>query len=553
MSTTDDIAAHDASQLVFKQAVPFEVLANIFGMLTQADCLRCMSVSRTWYNAVPLYTRHCFRTVILKGNRGQVNNIRFQKCLGPHVKSVVLNLCDTQQQLEALISMLQRHNCDSVVQLCKCPFRWVRMSFLIMKMLSGIRKCRVFDGSTLIHHLQHFEQLKRISFHNTALHIPIMPFLSSLISVCQSLTHLTCNTTSLVEADSLQQSTLEHNSEINHNMRFLRLGLPDSSLKQAMEVLVRCPDLRYFSSSSVNNTDARMVLSTCPKLAYFECQIYAKRYLQWLHHDINDIQSSSLEQQSHQTSTSLIELALEPISFEQQLHDMHHPHLQRLELNVTQEGEEIIRTLLQNTPLVEELQLNYYEMVDYIPTMIQSLSNLRTLQLTFNRTRTIYEEFASMFQGFHQLPPHLSVGIVCKLYTPLSSPDIDDILTSIAGIRQLKDIYLHISLSTDSDNNLISFFERVSHQIEAITLCVTPVSSSLLSLIAHRFRHLVHLRLLFCTRVNLDGLRTLVNTKTRTSAGTLSLEIEDCAFEDGAKTDNISVCIGQDPFPSLLQ
>ena len=115
----DNTAVPDGSRLISTQSLPSEILMTIFGMLTQADCLRCMSVCRAWYKTIPHYARYCFRTVILKGNRGDACNKRLQKCLGSHVKSAVLDGCDSQAQLETLIIMLDKHNCHNLVQLCK--------------------------------------------------------------------------------------------------------------------------------------------------------------------------------------------------------------------------------------------------------------------------------------------------------------------------------------------------------------------------------------------------------------------------------------------------
>lgn len=418
------------------------------------------------------------------------------------------------------------------------------------------------DGNTLIQHLQRLERLERISFHNTRFDVAILSFLSSLISTCRSLTHLTCNTTFAMEGVSLpSESMLIHDSEINHNMRFLRLGLHTPTLSQALVLLVRCPQLRYFSTCCANDVDARLVLLLCPKLAFFECQMLAKRYRRWLDHNDDDDDEQglpppppppSVQQEQQRSSTSLRELTLEPISFEQQVLDLHHPCLQRLEVGVTHGDEEIIRGLLRNTPMVEELRLCFYDVVDYIPAMIQPLSNLRNLQLWLLRTRENQEELIPMFEGFHHLlPPDLSVSIKCNLYQHASPHTFRNILLSMAGIRQLKCINLH-SLQNIDDNHLISFFEHVSqHQIEAVTLAFPTMSFSLLYLIAHRLPHLVHFEIAYCGGISRRGLRTLVETKARTSPGKLTLKIRLSYMDDGTKANDIHVCIGQDPFPLI--
>lgn len=418
------------------------------------------------------------------------------------------------------------------------------------------------DGNTLIQHLRRLERLERISFHNTRFDVAILSFLSSLISTCRSLTHLTCNTTFAMEGVSLpSESMLIHDSEINHNMRFLRLGLHTPTLSQALVLLVRCPQLRYFSTCCGNDVDARLVLLLCPKLAFFECQMLAKRYRRWLDHTDEEQQGLPpppppvQQEQQQSSSTSLRELTLEPISFEQQVLDLHHPCLQRLEVGVTHGDEEIIRGLLRNTPMVEELRLCFYDVVDYIPAMIRPLSNLRNLQLWLLRTRENQEELIPMFEGFHDhhhhLPPHLSVSIKCNLYQHASPHTFRNILLSMAGIRQLKYINLH-SLQNIDDNHLISFFEHVSqHQIEAVTLAFPTMSFSLLYLIAHRLPHLSHFEIAYCGGISRRGLRTLVETKARTSPGKLTLKIRLSYMDDGTKANDIHVCIGQDPFPLI--
>ena len=426
--------------------------------------------------------------------------------------------------------------------------------------MSGIRKCIVNHGSQLLLHLQHLERLEKISFHNTRLNVAIMKFLSSLISMCRSLTHLTCNTTFAAEGILLSpEGTLVHHSEINHNMRFIRLGLHSPSLRHAMLLLVRCPELSYFSTSCVNDIDARMVLSACPKLAFFECQILAKRYRQWLQHEHNDLESpshsSSVVQQQQQpssSSTCLRELTLEPISFEQQVLDLHHPFLQRLELGVINGEEEITRTLLRNTPMLEELHLCFYDLVDYIPAAIRSLSNLRSLHLSLLRTREQHEGLISLFQGFHRLPSHLAVGINCNLYQQSSPEVVANILMSLAGIHQLKYLNLHSHQDID-DNHLITFFEHVTQHVETVIFAFPSMSSSLLSVMANRLHHLELFEIAFCGNISRDGLRTLVDTKARTSPGKLLLKIRLSYMDDGTKASDINVRIGQDDFPLIQQ
>ncbi|KAI9250895.1 hypothetical protein BDA99DRAFT_608205 [Phascolomyces articulosus] len=87
----------------FTTILPIETLCDVFSYLDQNDSLECMNVSHAWYNSIPNYTRPVWRELKItptSWNKPPTQSIL--KCLGPHVKKVIIHSQDTCRILDTL-------------------------------------------------------------------------------------------------------------------------------------------------------------------------------------------------------------------------------------------------------------------------------------------------------------------------------------------------------------------------------------------------------------------------------------------------------------------
>ncbi|KAI9479629.1 hypothetical protein BDB00DRAFT_879221 [Zychaea mexicana] len=88
------------STIRFMKALPFDIVSEIFSYLTQDDCIKIMSVSKSWYER-------------------RLKNQRFLRCLGPHVRKAVLS-ASSRDELSMFLATLLEYTCDiqSIVFRC---------------------------------------------------------------------------------------------------------------------------------------------------------------------------------------------------------------------------------------------------------------------------------------------------------------------------------------------------------------------------------------------------------------------------------------------------
>ena len=94
MVTTSPIAngSHHATgnQLKFMNALPSDIIIEIFSFLTQQDSLTCMAVCRDWYDFIPQYAQDLWKELHLDLGDLLKDHKRREKLLGSHVESVVI-------------------------------------------------------------------------------------------------------------------------------------------------------------------------------------------------------------------------------------------------------------------------------------------------------------------------------------------------------------------------------------------------------------------------------------------------------------------------------
>ena len=69
----------------------FDITWKILSQLDQHDIFEMMAVCRSWYEIVPQYSTRLFRRVTISGREQRLGlQKRKTKCLGPHVKTVIV-------------------------------------------------------------------------------------------------------------------------------------------------------------------------------------------------------------------------------------------------------------------------------------------------------------------------------------------------------------------------------------------------------------------------------------------------------------------------------
>ena len=110
-------------QLAFMSLLTFDVVADIFSYLSRMDCLTCMAVCRDWYKNIPQYTEYAGREIELRMLDASIKHRRRERCLGQHVKRVVLRNVtdgDSKESLNILMQRLTQWNCTEIESLGKC-------------------------------------------------------------------------------------------------------------------------------------------------------------------------------------------------------------------------------------------------------------------------------------------------------------------------------------------------------------------------------------------------------------------------------------------------
>ncbi|KAI8140134.1 hypothetical protein BJV82DRAFT_229158 [Fennellomyces sp. T-0311] len=108
----------DAQQLAFMSTMPSEIIPFVFSHLNQRDCMNCMAVCRSWYIRVPQYSRRIWEKLSLSIYDIHMDNRRFERCLGSHVRSITFHVFD-DEELHRMMQKLIHHGCTKVQSLGK--------------------------------------------------------------------------------------------------------------------------------------------------------------------------------------------------------------------------------------------------------------------------------------------------------------------------------------------------------------------------------------------------------------------------------------------------
>ncbi|KAG2228332.1 hypothetical protein INT45_011124 [Circinella minor] len=229
-------------------SLPFDIVNEIFSYLSQDDCINSMAVCRSWYERVPVYSFHLWRKIeLLSGDQNtRLKNQRFLRCLGPHVRQVILSPSN-KTELLVFLDTLRNHMCDiqSIV----------------------FRQSKVVHQDVYQDALQPFKNtLSELSFQDHPYRLSPIHMMAS----CPNLTHYTYqfsnrpdyHTYSRVASSTLLPDTIQL------PIKYLCLDTGSYSDFRLKSILQHCPQLRcLIVNQSVPTTfDLDMCSRLCPEL-----------------------------------------------------------------------------------------------------------------------------------------------------------------------------------------------------------------------------------------------------------------------------------------------
>ncbi|KAI7852878.1 hypothetical protein BDC45DRAFT_587916 [Circinella umbellata] len=96
----------------------YGISAHIFSyIMNQKDGLTAMTVSKRWMKKVPILTLKIWNTIKLIGSRHAVENTLLHRCLGLHVRILIISQFYQQDELFQIMDIAQKNNCVNQIHL----------------------------------------------------------------------------------------------------------------------------------------------------------------------------------------------------------------------------------------------------------------------------------------------------------------------------------------------------------------------------------------------------------------------------------------------------
>ncbi|KAG2225409.1 hypothetical protein INT45_010045 [Circinella minor] len=454
---------------LFNRFLPFDIVVKIISYLDQPDCLACTKVCRGWYLTIPQYAQGPWSKLEISPNDKSVQDLltnkRWQQFLGGHVKHIVLQDFDNEQQLFQVIQKLIDLNCTETEHLGEEKV--------------GERGSNNDDDSD------------SNDVHSTVNSSPI-----SLTPIpLNHMTHLT-------------QLYFETPLDIEHGL---------------VPILQRSPQLEFLSVGSVDddsNTisilDLKQLFIWCPKLIYLEInpkhlkEKYRETCIQKLINDNyssssrNNKNASTVEKEKkrglcyflvcekdgfgpkqigpflHQHADTLEFLALCDLSSQHQVHSwvpvfqtLRLPKLHTLDCDGTQYTDESIRSLVSRAPRLEKLTLDadhdiHLNLAKLLKAALQ-LQFLRLGQLYLNyyddqddknNNNLSQQPSSPITQLYQQLD--LYGCQLCDIFFRYVISVNDEILDGIAQLSRLESLTIHFTIkNVYTDAGLTGFLQKL--------------------------------------------------------------------------------------------
>ncbi|KAI8137153.1 hypothetical protein BJV82DRAFT_718421 [Fennellomyces sp. T-0311] len=509
----------------FMTALPFDIVSEIFSYLDQDDCLNSMAACRSWYDRVPIYSTQLWRKVQLETGDRRLKNQRFLRCLGPHVRKVVLT-ASSKNELSLFLDTLRNQSCEiqSIV----------------------FRRCKVVHQDVYQNALQPFAHtLRELSFEDHPYRVSPIHMMAS----CPNLTHYTYHfsdrpdyyTYSRVSSGVLPDT-------LQLPIKYLCLNTGSYSDFRLRSVLKHCPQLTcLIVNQSVPTTfDLDMCSRLCPEL---EClgfhgnsqgakwESYARRRdtrrSRGLRHFISgEIGGYGARQmvpflKKHERTLESIRIAGNYREYPIEegwtgLKTIHATHLKSVHLTGLVLGSEPLGLFLHRSQGLNHVTLEY-EQTDFdvnVAETLYKLPALRTLAIGVKRPRMLSSWTSDMTLGYGRLFGSRPFESVC-----LGGDLLDDPMIEVLDPRHVRSLELNQlecydtpSLTADSIARLTGLEKLAFRNINSLT------DSTLLSLSAS-MEGLKQLVLSGCDAITDAGLLPYVSGETNIQ----QLTIKNCA------------------------
>ncbi|KAI9250999.1 hypothetical protein BDA99DRAFT_608283 [Phascolomyces articulosus] len=265
--------------------LPFDIVTEIFTFLNQRDCLSCMKVCKTWYTAVPEYTKEIWRTLRLteKDPRKDMDGC-FGACLGGHVKNIEFNNFKEDKDLYNIMEKLVGWKCDQVESLVFIKCATVDQdSFIRMLRLLGWNKLTYLTmlnhGSNVsfIHVLDACPQLSYLTYSPTT-----SAYRKYKVYDTEPLVTINSNSNNNKKSDKsfatrlLLYRPIEKKAPNNNSLVYLNVDAVIHKEKRLVPLLKRCRNIQYIIGANVESCGERSfpiqldeLLKLCPTLIYY--------------------------------------------------------------------------------------------------------------------------------------------------------------------------------------------------------------------------------------------------------------------------------------------
>ncbi|KAI8136765.1 hypothetical protein BJV82DRAFT_675644 [Fennellomyces sp. T-0311] len=398
-------------------ALPSDIVMEIFSLLEQRDFLTCMAVCRDWYDFIPYCAKDVWAAVRFGVHDIRMENKRQIRCLGEHVKTVVLDTL--AEDLYNLMNKLFEWGCTKIKTLelrsCVCDDQ--------DEFLAAVSKL-----ASRLTHMTMADQVSDVAFRQ-------------LLHSCPELTHFTFlgskegSWENFVEPEVRMElpATKQHT-----NIKYLCIDAAIDAQMCLKPILECCPNLYCFIGASWDDEplifsfgvyidvalDPDIIFELCPKITHlqntfsYNSTVNKLEYFDTSDQDglryfgqCEDTGEEATVQILTEHQSTLEHLCLRKFDPTERYYDwspvfksLQLPHLRVLDLGpAVTFSEDSLVTLLNHCPLIEELSWQECSFGQFDRSMIQSLRTLPLLR-TFRCASFKLSPDVSLMTLFGRLP-----------------------------------------------------------------------------------------------------------------------------------------------------
>ncbi|KAI8147625.1 hypothetical protein BJV82DRAFT_596310 [Fennellomyces sp. T-0311] len=255
------------------QVLPAEILTNVFSHLGQNDCISCLTVSRHWYNVVPLYSHAIWKELRLHPRVAHMDNHLCEPYVANRIKSIVIEPSFendwaflpekvSEQDVFALLKKCLDWGCDDIES--------IELMYCSIQLQSWFQNYLEYMASNL-------KRLKIIKLYSW-LSIP------HLFYTLPELSHFTYQSVSIEQnnGNDTRIPLFQVPSDYRTKITYLCLSL--STTKEWKESIARlCPNLRCFIDESLifdaawGAVDLDSLLTWCPNITFLKVNAVENR------------------------------------------------------------------------------------------------------------------------------------------------------------------------------------------------------------------------------------------------------------------------------------